>query len=56
MPLLAMRTVELVFEGSTFYPGDETAYLGFFESINEQQIASAFIEHLAGFARSLRSD
>ena len=37
----------------TFYLGDETAYLGFFESINEQQITSAFIEHLAGFARSL---
>ena len=37
----------------TFYPGDEAAYLGFFESINDQQIASVFIEHLAGFARSL---
>ena len=37
----------------TFYPDDEAAYLGFFESINDQQIASAFIEHLAGFARSL---
>lgn len=37
----------------TFYPGDEAAYLGFFESINDQQIASAFIEHLAHFARSL---
>ncbi len=37
----------------TFYSGDEAAYLGFFESINDQQIASAFIEHLAGFARSL---
>ncbi|WP_314830427.1 hypothetical protein [uncultured Streptococcus sp.] len=37
----------------TFYPNDEAAYLGFFESINDQQIASAFIEHLAGFARSL---
>ena len=34
----------------TFYPDDEAAYLGFFESINDQQIASAFIEHLAGFA------
>ena len=37
----------------TFYPDDEAAYLGFFESINNQKIASAFIEHLAGFARSL---
>lgn len=37
----------------TFYPNDATSYLGFFESINNQQIASAFIEHLAGFARSL---
>ena len=37
----------------TFYPDDEAAYLGFFESINDKQIASAFIEHLAGFARSL---
>ena len=37
----------------TFYSDDEAAYLGFFESINNQQIASAFIDHLAGFARSL---
>ena len=27
----------------TFYPGDEAAYLGFFESIHDHQIASVFI-------------